>query len=142
MDAQHPGRGRLGCLALIVLVAVGAGFLLAGYGLFCAGPVTGPASSAPIGREAKLVRALAYLDDRSALPEIAWVEVEGNNVYVGWRSLSEDWQNICRAAAANGSRAIGFGCHVWAVPADRPGWRPGDGPYFGEFTVRHGRPED
>ena len=130
MSAFGKGFG----VALGVFLVIG-GCFISGL-LFFHAPVISP------DREMKFTKALAYLDDRSALPEIAWVEMEGNSVYIGWHSLSEDWQNICRAAAANGSRAIGFGCHVWAVPADRPGWRPGDGPYFGKFTVRHGRLED
>ena len=81
---------------------------------------------------------LSYLTD---IPEVAWIEIERNNVYVGFKSLPKDWEMIIKGAALRGNEAIDFGCHVWAVDADKKGWRPGDSPFYGEFSARYGRLE-
>jgi predicted nucleic acid-binding Zn ribbon protein len=85
-----------------------------------------------------LHKELQYLSD---IPEIAWFEIEGNNVYVGFNTLPEDWEMIIKGAALRGNQAINFGCHVWAVDAQKKGWRPGDSSFFGEFSARYGKIE-
>ena len=96
-------------------------------------------STAGQGREQTLRKCLSYL--QNSVPEVAWVEVENNNIYIGFSRLPSDWQTVTKGAALNGNKAIGFGCHAWAVDAKYRGWRPGDGSYYGEFTARHGRIE-
>lgn len=87
-------------------------------------------------QEVKLRAALAYLID---IPEVSWFEVVGNNVYVGFNSKSDDLSLIIRGAAVKGNKAIQFGVHVWAVPANNRGWRPGKGPFYEEVTARNGK---
>jgi len=87
-------------------------------------------------REATLREELLYLNE---IEEIAWWEVEDNNVYIGFRELPSDWQWIIRGAALRGNKAIDFGCHVWAVRGRAPGWRPGDPGFVDQVTARYGR---
>lgn len=85
-----------------------------------------------------LNKELSYL---SEVPEIVWYEIERNNVYIGFSPLPEDWEMIIKGAALTGNHAINFGCHVWAVDANKKGWRPGDSPFYGEVTARYGKLE-
>jgi len=88
-------------------------------------------------RQNTLLReALEYLND---IQEIAWWEIDGNDVYVGFASWPSDGEIILMAAALAGERAINFGCHVWGVRAEKRGWRPGDGHYYAEVTARYGK---
>ena len=96
-------------------------------------------SSRTSDKEGKLESTVAYLKD---IDEVSWVEVEGNDVYIGFKSRPSDLTAIVGAAALHGNRATGFGVHVWAVDAKHTGWRPGSGPYFLELTARHGKIED
>jgi hypothetical protein len=89
-------------------------------------------------REIILRQELSYLND---IEEVAWYEVDDNDVIVGFEPLPEDWELVIRGAALRGNRAIDFGCHVWAVKAKDRGWRPGTGPYYGEVTARQGKIE-
>jgi hypothetical protein len=110
-----------------------------------ASPTLAPESttaSVPPGntREQVLKERLSYLDEVS---EISWVEIDGNNVYIGFRSIPEDYDMIVRAAAFHGNNAIDFGVHVWAIDAKYTGWRPGQGkPFICEATARYGRVQD
>lgn len=121
--------------AIIVCVA----FLI----VFVQSPFMSPGPSAPVKQgsaQGSVLRAeLAYLND---IDEVAWVEIDGNNVYIGWDDPPGDLGAINRAAAMAGNRAIDFGVHVWSVKGGAPGWRPGGGPYLCETTARHGRLED
>ncbi len=92
-----------------------------------------------IQRYGRLRQELAYL---SEIKEVQWYECEDNNVYVGFEPIPNDWQMIVKGAALRGNEAIDFGCHVWAVPANKYGWRPGDSSFLGEVTARHGRISD
>jgi len=93
-----------------------------------------------VSKEEKiLANRLAYLHE---IPEIDWIEIEDNNVYIGFNSLPEDWRIIVNAAAVHGNKAINFGCHAWAVDARYRGWRPGDGPFYGEASARYGKLEE
>jgi hypothetical protein len=87
-------------------------------------------------RTQELNKAMSYL---SEIPEIVWYQVERNNVYIGFSPLPEDWEMIIKGAALRGNQAINFGCHVWAVDANKKGWRPGDSPFYGEVTARYGK---
>jgi hypothetical protein len=79
---------------------------------------------------------LYYLE---GLEEIKWVEVDGNAAYIGFDPLPTDWQMVIRGAAFKVSAETDFGFHAWAVRASEPGWRLGDGPYYGMVTVRKKR---
>ncbi|MBN2182495.1 MAG: hypothetical protein JW715_11335 [Sedimentisphaerales bacterium] len=87
--------------------------------------------STSASRTQALREELSYLSD---IPEVAWFEIESNNVYVGFSSLPNDWEKIIKNAAQKGKAAINFGCHVYAISADKKGWRPGDSPFYGEFS--------
>jgi hypothetical protein len=79
---------------------------------------------------------LSYLSD---IPEISWVEIENNNVFIGFNTIPTDLSIIVRGAAVQGNLAYGFGVHVWAVKAEDHNWRPGSGPYYCEATARSGK---
>ncbi len=140
------GAMVLGGLGFLVLMGLMICFVVWFVGIIVAPcnaisrSVSSTQAPTPPARQAVLAARLSYLN---AIPDIRWVEIDGNNVYIGFREVPADLKNICRAAAANGNRAIGFGVHVWAVPAPAfsRGWRPGDGPYYYEVTVRHGEVE-
>lgn len=66
-------------------------------------------------REDILREKLGYLKD---IPEVAWVQFDSNNVYLGWKSIPTDFNLINRTAAMNGNHAIGFGVHVWSVKSE------------------------
>ena len=83
---------------------------------------------------------LAYLE---GLAGVAWVEVDGNDAYIGFHSVPSDLRTVVNGAAFQGNRATGFGFHAWAVDARRssPGWRPGQAGFVCSATARHGRVE-
>ena len=64
--------------------------------------------------QAALEERLVYLTD---IPEISWVEFDGNNVYIRFYKRRSDLGSNERGAAAFGKGAYGFGVNVWAVPA-------------------------
>ena len=74
-----------------------------------------------------LFKSVKYLTD---IPEVSWIEVEQNDVYIGWNSIPSDFDMINRFAAMIGNRAINFGVHVWSIQASKKGWRPGDSSYL------------
>jgi len=88
--------------------------------------------------QAALQNRLLYLSD---IPEISWVEFDGNNVYIGFKELPSDLRTIINAAAVHGNRALGFGVHVWAIKASNKKWRPDSGSYLCEATARYGKIE-
>ena len=96
-------------------------------------------SNTMAGDQDALKSRLEYLKD---IPEIAWVEFDGNNVYIGFKKRPSDLRTIVNAAALWGNKAYGFGVHVWAVEARLRGWRPGEGPYYCEATARYGKVQD
>jgi len=85
-----------------------------------------------------LMESLEYLND---VEEIVWVEIDENDVYIGFAPVPDDWDLIIRGAAYNGNREINFGTHVWAAYGERKGWRPGQSTYLGEVTARYGKVE-
>lgn len=42
-------------------------------------------------------------------------------------------------ANLRGNKAIDFGVHMCAVPAEQERWRPGKGSYYKEVTGRYGK---
>jgi hypothetical protein len=90
-------------------------------------------------QETTIQNSLSYLNATNT-PEIAWIEINGNNVYIGFSKRTPDVSMIIKGAALKCNKAINFGCHVWAVPADakRP-WKPGSGPFYDEATARGGK---
>lgn len=84
---------------------------------------------------------LAYL---SELDGISWVEVSGNDVYIGFEAAPSDIDWVVAGAALNGYKALGSGFHAWAVDAKiaSSGWRPGTPGFICEATARYGRVKD
>ena len=93
-------------------------------------------TKARMTREKILAKRLSYLHE---VIEVQWFNIEDNNVYIGFKPLPSDWQIITNAAALHGNKAINFVCNTWAVNADNPNWRPGNGPFYGKATARNGR---
>jgi hypothetical protein len=95
--------------------------------------------SAYAQNQVALEERLVYLTD---IPEISWVEFDGNNVYIRFNKRPSDLESNERGAAAFGNRAYGFGVNVRAVTASEKGWRPGKGssPYC-SATGRYGKVE-
>lgn len=90
-------------------------------------------------REKILKQRLGYLKDRD---EVCWVEIEDNNVYIGFSTRPPDLTTILRAAAFRGNRAIDFGVHVWGAGCTKPGWRPGGRAlWWQNVTARYGKIE-
>jgi hypothetical protein len=81
----------------------------------------------------KLASSLAYLND---VEEIAWMDIEGNNVYLGFTKTPSDLRPFVHAVALAGNQATGFGVHVWAVVGEK-GWRPGQPGLLCESTARY-----
>lgn len=90
-------------------------------------------------RHAQLRQELAYLRD---IEEVAWMQIDDNNVYLGFDPVPSDLAAIVNAAALKGNRALGFGVHIWTTSGDQRGWRPGSGPYYCEATGRYGKLEN
>ena len=124
----------IGILVLGLVVAFGISRLGG-----CARTVQKDAADLAVRRQAMLTQRLAYLTEDVA--EIEWVEVESNDVYIGFREVPKDMDLILRFAAVHGSNAINYGVHVWAVPSQSRGWRPGGGFYYAEITARNGKVE-
>jgi len=102
---------------------------------------TPPAHASGTTQERKLRAELAYLNEIS---EIAWWEVESNNVYIGFSRVPDDpgLVLICQGAALRGNRAIDFGVHVWGSVGAPRGARPDTpGVQWYETTARYGRIE-
>jgi len=89
-------------------------------------------------KESKIKKELTYLND---ITEIAWYEVDDNDVFIGFSPIPNDWKTILKGAALRANKKINFGVHVWALNSNQKGWRPGDGRYIGEVTARYGKIE-
>ena len=90
------------------------------------------------GDSTALSKRLAYLKD---MPEVSWVEVNNNSVFIGFKTLPRDLKSIVSAAAIHGNRAADFGVHIWAVPESQKNFRPGLDPSYCTATARHGKIE-
>jgi hypothetical protein len=119
-----------GCLIIIVAMVVFLLWLFSG---------DDASNTQKTTQETTIRNSLDYLNATNT-PEIAWIEINNNNVYIGFSKRTPDVSMIIRGAALRCNKAINFGCHVWAVPADakRP-WKPGSGPYYDEATARGGK---
>lgn len=89
-------------------------------------PVT-PSTSpvAPTATAGAVEATLAYLN--TDVPEIAWSEIDGNSVYLGFSEKTEDLVAVTRAAAFHAAKVYGADFYAWAVDAKKAerGWRPG-----------------
>lgn len=112
-------------LAIIALIFFVSGFVF-----------TSIAICANAGRRdhAALSKRLSYLKD---IPEISWVIIVKNNVYLGFVKKINDMGAICRGAAVQGNRAYGFGVHVYAVDGYQADWKKAK--HYCRATARHGR---
>jgi hypothetical protein len=97
------------------------------------------ATSSLAGDQAAFEKRMGYLRE---IEEVAWVEINNNHIYIGFKRRPSDLAAIVNAAAVVGNRTLDFGVHVWAVPDGHSGWRPGDGPYYCKATARHGKLTD
>ena len=71
-------------------------------------------------KEVGLRNALSYLSNVSS---VAWYEIDGNDIYVGFWFLSDDWRMIIKGVALKGSNALNSRCQVFAMDADKEAWR-------------------
>ena len=86
-------------------------------------PIIQKAGTSKTRDQAALQKRLLYLSD---IPEISWVEFDGNNVYIGFKELPSDFRTIVKAAAYHGNKAYSSGVHVWAVLGSKD-WGSGQG---------------
>ena len=127
-EAPRIGRAPVGILVIsVILLVIGMNMR----------PQDDP-DGTTIESERQLAEALAYLND---VDDVTWMEVDRNNVYLGFSSIPEDLTLIVNAAARNGNAVLGSGVHAWAAQANR-GWRPGQPGFLCEATVRGGQFEN
>lgn len=112
-------------------VRVALGIVAAGVFLAC--------GSEPEVDNSALRERLAYVEN---LSEVAWLEFDGGDVYIGFSRRPPDLANIVNTAAVAGHQAHGARVTVWAVDGGAPGWRPGDGEPFCKVTIRLGSIEE
>ena len=99
-----------------------------------------------LSREQVIASTLSYLNGsepydatKKLIPELQWIDIKSNNVYLGFSVPPSDVDWIVKGAALKCNLAIDFGCHVWAVDArDRP-FVAGEGRYYQEATARNGK---
>lgn len=127
-----------GCLLLIILLIVIAIVYLFNGGLNKNYRATSKSPSRSLSQQQIISNELKYLND---IEEISWYEVDGNTVYIGFKTRPSDISMILRGAALRANNAINFGAHVWGIKASNKGWRPGDGPYYEAVTARYGKIE-
>ena len=98
--------------------------------------LTAIVTAAQAGRrdQGALKERLSYLKD---IPEISWIVIVKNNVYLGFNKKINDMGAICRGAALNGNRAYGFGVHVYAVDGHQADWRKAK--HYCRATARRGK---
>jgi ABC-type oligopeptide transport system substrate-binding subunit len=114
---------------------------IVGFVLFACVPGSNNSSSssgAPRSSSSVSSSTFNYLND---INEVAWVQLNGNNLYIGFTSFPSDVAAIIRAAALTGNRETNFGFHVWAVEASRRDYAQNPGGRFFEVTARNGRIE-
>lgn len=69
----------------------------------------------------KIWNALIYL---KSVPEISWIEVEGNTIILGWKGYPTNFSRINRTAAKKVSRKVRGEIKVYSVKEHLKGWRP------------------
>lgn len=129
-------RVPLATRALVLAVAVTA----------CTGGEVRSRNSGPGGEtedESAVRSRLGYLSEPDYADEVAWYEVDGNDVYIGVKRTNQ-LHSLVVPAAMECHKVLGRGCHAWAARAEvaKRGWRPGDPGYLCEATVRYGRLQD
>ena len=87
-------------------------------------------------KESTIRNAIKYAKD---IKEIKWIEIDDNDIYVGFKPVPSDWKPIIIGIALSGNKAINYGVHTWAVNSGQKGWRPGQGSYIGKVTARYGK---
>ncbi len=70
-----------------------------------------------------LDEALTYL---RAVPEVAWVKFEGQNVLIGWEGLPKNFAQINKTAAKNAARALHNEVTVYALRAEQTSLKVGE----------------
>lgn len=74
----------------------------------------------------------------SEIPEIRWMEFDGNSIYIGFNPIPSDVRTILGFWAFGGWKRINFGCHIYAYDASR--YSPTtDGNFFAGATCRYGK---
>lgn len=74
----------------------------------------------------------------SEIPEIRWMEFDGNSIYIGFNPIPSDVRTILGFWAFGGWKRINFGCHIYAYDASR--YNPTtDGNFFAGATCRYGK---
>lgn len=98
----------------------------------------------PVEREKLISQELEYL--KNNVEEIEWIEVENNQIYIGFKSIPEDYESILRGASWRASRAIFYKVTVWGLPTwkYKKGWRLETAPpeldrYWSRYFGRYGR---
>lgn len=138
----HCGRRRSRstlAVLLVILIALIIACWLVGYANYNGPPGWQSVQRQAANRQARLSQAMAYLKQ---IPEVAWCDIEDNNVYIGFYPLPADWRVVLNGAALRGSETINFGFHAWACDGAVEHWRPGQKGYYGEQSARYGRLED
>jgi len=131
-------HSKTGCLVLILSAVIVLIFFI--FSNYFVGDSQHTSSKRSSNDNIKLKSALNYLNE---INEVKWIDIDGNDVYIGFEPLPSDYKIICKSAALNGNRAINFGVHVWAIDASKyhKGWRPGDSPFYYTITARYGKIE-
>lgn len=71
------------------------------------------------------------------IPEISWMVIVRNRVYLGFNKRVNDMGAICRGAALNCSRVCQTGVHVYAVDGYQADWRKSK--KYCKATARQGK---
>jgi hypothetical protein len=89
----------------------------------------------PVDNSALMAR-MQYLNN---LADVAWLDFDGGDVYVGFSGRPPDLAEIVNSAVVVGAKAHGNRVHIYAVDGGQPGWREGDGPLLCEASMHMGR---
>ncbi len=91
-------------------------------------------------RHAWTAEARATIEGYASRPEIEWVRIDANTIYLGVTHCDRDIEETARELALRGNEQLNFGCHVWVVPAGSPRYGPDliSNSYF-NVTARYGR---
>ena len=55
---------------------------------------------------------------------IAWVDVEGSSIFIGWKTIPDDFGMSNRMAAFSAHKALQDTAEVWSLRSWQQGWRP------------------
>jgi len=89
----------------------------------------------PPTEEEVLVDSLEFLGES---PDVAWYEIQENQVVIGFEEETPTIEPIIREAALRGNRALDYGFCAWAVPATPRDWTMNEDPYFVFVWARYG----